>query len=68
MITLEDGTNYFITKELTKDNIVYVYLTNTTDVTDFCIRKTDISKEVLHPLDSKEEFDLALKLFTENME
>lgn len=63
MIKLEDGINYFITKEIVKDNVIYVYLTNIKDVTDFCIRKTDASKEMLNPLDSEEEFDMALDLY-----
>lgn len=68
MIPLEDGNNYFITKEIKKDNVTYVYLTNVKDVTDFCIRKTDETQEKLYPLDNAEEFDIALKLFTENIE
>lgn len=63
MIKLEDGINYFITKEIVKDNVIYVYLTNIKDVTDFCIRKTDAFKEMLNPLDSEEEFDMALDLY-----
>lgn len=68
MIPLEDGNNYFITKEIKKDNVTYVYLTNVKDVTDFCIRKTDETQEKLYPLDNAEEFDIALKLFAENIE
>ena len=68
MITLEDGIKYFITKEIKKDNVIYVYLTNIKDVTDFCIRKTNESKEMLNPLDSEEEFDMALDLFKTTIE
>lgn len=68
MIPLEDGTKYFITKEIKKDNVIYVYLTNPKDVTDFCIRKTDESQEKLFPLDNEEEFEQALKLLAENIE
>ena len=68
MITLEDGIKYFITKEIKKDNVIYVYLTNIKDVTDFCIRKTNESKEMLNPLDNEEEFDMALDLFKTTIE
>ena len=63
MIRLEDGINYYITKEIKKDDNIYIYLTNVKDVTDFCIRKTDESKEVLKTLDNELEFEEALKLF-----
>lgn len=68
MIKLEDGLTYYINKEIKKDNVIYVYLTNVKDVTDFCIRKTNESKEMLNPLDNEEEFDMALDLFKTSIE
>ena len=63
MIKLEDGLKYYITKEIKNNNIIYVYLTNVLNVNDFCIRKTDDSKEELITLDDENEFNLALKLY-----
>jgi hypothetical protein len=68
MITLEDGLKYYITKEIKKDDVTYVYLTNASDVNDFCIRKTDDDQEYLNALDSEEEFNKALELFNGSIE
>ena len=68
MIELEDNIKYFITKEIQDGSVVYVYLTNVNDVNDFCIRKTDESREELKELDSVEEFKYALKVYQNNME
>ena len=37
--TLEDGKQYAIIDEITENNNTYVYLSNISDETDFCIRK-----------------------------
>ena len=68
MIKLEDGNYYLIVKEIQNDNDIYVYLTNAKDVNDFCIRKTNIEKEILSPLDNEEEYNKALKLFGNSQE
>ena len=68
MIKLEDGNYYLIVKEIKENDNTYVYLTNAKDVNDFCIRKTDDTKENLSPLDSEEEYNLALKLFNDSKE
>ncbi len=68
MIELEDNIKYFITKEIQDGSVVYVYLTNVNDVNDFCIRKTNESREELKELDSEEEFKYALKVYQNNME
>lgn len=62
-ITLENGKTYYIIQE--KDN--YVYLVNKDNQKDFCIRKNVIKEDgpYIESLDSKEEFDKAIKLFTE---
>ena len=63
MITLEDGKDYFVTKEITKDDTTYVYLTDMQDVSKFCIRKKDEKKENLIGLKDKEEYYKALEIF-----
>ena len=68
MIELEDNIKYFITKEIQDGSVVYVYLTNVNDVNDFCIRKTNESREELKELDSVEEFKYALKVYQNNMD
>lgn len=61
VITLENGTEYAIVKEI--DN--YVLLINPQDETDFCVRKNVVrdGKEFIESLDSDEEFDKAIALF-----
>ena len=68
MIELEDNIKYFITKEIQDGSVVYVYLTNVNDVNDFCIRKTNESREELKELDSVEEFKYAFKVYQNNMD
>ncbi len=65
-VKLEDGIEYMILDEIDSDVNTYVYLTNIDDEEDFCIRKVDNSRnsELLVGLDSNEEFDKALLLFT----
>lgn len=66
-VKLEDDIEYMILDEIDSDSNTYVYLTNVNDVDDFCIRKVDNSKnsELLVGLDSNNEFDKALLLFTQ---
>ena len=66
MIELEDKKLYLITAEIENNNNIYIYLTNAKDVNDFCIRKTDNTKEILKPLENEEEYNLAMKLYNEN--
>lgn len=65
-VKLEDGIEYMILDEIDSDVNTYVYLTNIDDEEDFCIRKVDNKRnsELLVGLDSNEEFDKALLLFT----
>lgn len=67
IIKLEDGNNYYVTKEITDGNIIYVYLTNINDVTDFCVRKTDVTKKNLNPLDDEAEFNKAMDLLQDSI-
>ena len=65
-IKLEDGITYMVLDEIDNRDVTYVYLSNIEDEEDFCIRKVDNSKnsELLVGLDSDEEFDKALVLYT----
>lgn len=66
-IKLEDDLEYVVIDEISDgDGITYVYLANTNDEKDFCIRKVDDRKdsELLVGLDSNIEFDKALLIFT----
>jgi hypothetical protein len=65
-IKLEDGITYMVLDEIDNKEITYVYLSNIEDEEDFCIRKVDNMKnsELLIGLDSDEEFDKALLLYT----
>lgn len=65
-IKLEDGLEYMVMDEIDEGKNTYVYLSNVEDPEDFCIRKVDneVNEELLVGLDSNEEFDKALMLFT----
>ena len=62
-----DDNKYLITDQIKDDKNEYAYLSNVKDVNDFFIRKIAVldGEEVFIGLDSKEEFDYALKLFAE---
>ncbi|MEG0794486.1 MAG: hypothetical protein RSG95_01685 [Bacilli bacterium] len=66
-ITLEDGIDYIIIDEIMVGNTKYVYLVNENDDLDFVIRKVKIenNEDYLVGLETDEEFDYALKEFTE---
>lgn len=66
IITLEDGITYFLVDEINN----YVYLANENDPEDLVIRK-NINKDgqdYITTLESKEEFEEALKLFEDKIE
>lgn len=64
-VTLEDGLEYFIVDTIKDGNSVYYYLGNIKDTDDFCVRKVnDDNLDMLLGLDSDEEFDRAMFLFT----
>lgn len=62
-----DDNKYLITDQIKDDKNEYAYLSNVKDVNDFFIRKIAVidGEEFFVGLDSKEEFDYALKLFAE---
>lgn len=66
-IKLEDGLEYMVLDEIDCEINTYVYLSNVEDPEDFCIRKVenDKNEELLVGLDSNEEFDKALLLYSE---
>ncbi len=65
IVTLEDMLQYAVIDEITKEGNTYIYLTNISDETDFCIRKLKEENDIkiLVGLDDDNEFDLALKYF-----
>ena len=67
VVILEDDVEYAIISKIEHNNETYIYLINENNVKDFCIRKLskEEGKEFIIPLESDEEFDLALKLFKE---
>ena len=62
-IILENNKEYAILEKIKKEDIYYLYLFNTNDLKDFCIRKL-IDKKI-YGLDSNEEFDEAMLLLRE---
>lgn len=66
-IKLEDGLEYMVLDEIDSETNTYVYLSNIEDPEDFCIRKVENDKNegLLVGLDSNEEFDKALLLYSE---
>lgn len=66
-VELEDGATYIITDEIEKEGKKYIYLNNILDTEDFCIRKYTVEsgEGYLVGLDSRQEYDLALKYFLE---
>ena len=63
MIRLEDGKNYYITKEIEANGTVYVYLTSMQDISNFFIRKKDEARENLIGLKDQKEYYDALELY-----
>lgn len=59
-----DNQDYMIIKELKKENINYIYLSNINDEKDILIKKIiDDNPDYLLSLDNNEEFQKALLLF-----
>ena len=61
-----DGKTYIVADEITIEGIKYVYLSNEKDNLDFLIQKISIENDIeyLNKLDSAEEFNKALQVFT----
>ena len=65
VITLDNGLDYIILDEISSDSNTYVYLANTNDENDLCIRKIELDngEKFLVGLDDDKEFDKALSLY-----
>lgn len=58
-----DKKEYYIIKEIAHGDNIYLYLSNVDDDDDMMIRKTtNQDKDLIVPLSSKEEFDIACAL------
>lgn len=68
-VILENNKEYLILNEIKNGSDKYIYLVNTEDQKDFCIRKSLVNseKEVLIGLKDEEEFRKALLLFNKNL-
>lgn len=67
VLKLEDDNLYYVVDKLKHNDFYFVYLTNTNDSEDFCIRKEiEVNEEkILVGLDNEDELKFALKLFEE---
>ena len=65
VVTLNDGLDYVILDEITAHSNVYVYLSNTEDSRNFCVRKKlqNSAGSLLIGLDDENEFNMAMKLY-----
>lgn len=65
VVTLNDGLDYVILDEITAHSNVYVYLSNTEDPRNFCVRKKlqNSAGSLLIGLDDENEFNMAMKLY-----
>lgn len=65
-----DNKEYYVMKEVVRGENIYFYLSNVNDFNDIMIRKaTSKENDLVIPLESKEEFDIACALlFTNNEE
>lgn len=62
-----DNKEYYVIKEIPHGNNVYLYLSNVTNDDDMMIRKTTSQdKDLIVPLSSKQEFDIACALMFSN--
>lgn len=67
VVTLEDNIEYTEIDRIENNNNTYVVLSDLENPEKFCIRKLimENNEEFIIGLDSKEEFDTILKIFTE---
>lgn len=62
-----DNKEYYIIKEIPHGNNIYLYLSNVANDDDMMIRKTTSQdKDLIVPLSSKQEFDIACALMFSN--
>ena len=67
VITLENNIEYTEVDRIEHDNKTYVFLSDLENPQNFCIRKLikEDNEDFIIGLDTKEEFNTLLKLFTE---
>ena len=66
-VVLEDGIEYIVVDKIKFGNSSFVYLFNSNNDTDICVRKEiyEDGKCILTGLSNKDEVDNALKLYIE---
>lgn len=58
-----DNKEYYVMKEITHGDNIYLYLSNVLDDDDMLIRKTTVqNRDLIIPLQNKQEFDIACAL------
>ena len=64
-VVLEDNIEYLVVDKIKEKDFFYVYLANSNDLKDICIRKEIVEdgKCFLVGLDNEEEVDKALKIY-----
>lgn len=67
VVTLEDNVEYTEVDKIEYNNNTYVFLSNLDNPENFCIRKLikENDEEYIIGLDTKEEFNNVLNLFTQ---
>lgn len=65
VVTLNDGLDYVILDEISAHSKTYVYLSNTEDSKNFCVRKKiqNNAGSLLVGLDDENEFNMAMDLY-----
>lgn len=61
-----DNKEYYIIKEIPHGDNIYLYLSNINNDDDMMIRKTSQDRDLIVPLSSKQEFDIACALMFSN--
>ncbi len=64
-ITLEDNKEYKIIDEIEIDKVKYLYLCNSEDEMDVCIRKKSRDEREVLGLDNEKEYEKALNAYTQ---
>ena len=59
-----DNNTYIIIEKMDIDNNTYYFLSNENDKSDFFVQKLNSDKDKLIPLDSKEELDNVLSIYS----
>lgn len=66
-VVVIENKEYYIIKEISHGDNIYLYLSNVENDDDMLIRKTTIeNKDLIVPLQNKQEFDIACALMFSN--